>query len=113
MTLKAELNPHETELNPHEAVPGGWPPRQVRSRALLAWAVAPARQLVRAESATTPPAIHGVRDAQLATPAEPARAYLACAVSRSMEPIGWATLIEPIRHGDFIAVASGRALMPT
>jgi len=27
----------------------------------------------------------------------------ACAVSRSMEPTGWATQIELIRHGDLIA----------
>jgi len=34
-----------------------------------------ARQLVRAEPATTSPAIRGARDAQLASLAEPARAY--------------------------------------
>jgi hypothetical protein len=93
------------KLNPHEAVPGGWPPLQLRSRAFLAWAVASARQLAWAEPATTSPAIRGARDAQLATPAgsrpaaEPARAYLACGVSGSMEPTGWAAQIEPIRHG--------------
>ena len=77
---ESRVEPHETELNPHEAVPGGWPPRQLRSRAFLAGAVASARQLVRAETATPSPAVRG---AQLATPAGsrpaagPARAYLA------------------------------------
>jgi hypothetical protein len=37
--------------------------------------VAWARQLVRAEPAAASPAIRGTRDAQLATPAEPMRAY--------------------------------------
>ena len=79
----------KTELNPHEAVPDGWPPGQISSRAFLAWA---------AEPATAPPAIHGARDAQLAMLAEPARVP-ACAVSRSVEPVGWAKQIELIRHG--------------
>jgi DNA invertase Pin-like site-specific DNA recombinase len=79
----------KTELNPHEAVPDGWSPGQISSRAFLAWA---------AEPATAPPAIHGARDAQLAMLAEPARVP-ACAVSRSVEPVGWAKQIELIRHG--------------
>ena len=81
--------------------------RQIRSRAVLAWAVAPARQQVRAEPATPSPAIRGARDAQRVTPAEPAHAYPACTVSRSMEPTGWAAQIELIRHSDLIAGCVG------
>jgi hypothetical protein len=79
---ESEFNPHETELNPIRRS------RRLAAGAdqercfLRAWAgrSPSARQLVRAEPATTPPEIRGARDAQPASLAEPARA---CQPARS------------------------------
>ena len=73
--LAAELNPHETELNPIRPSPSA--SRQSRSQAgFPRTGRSPlARQLEKAESATTSPVIRGARGAQLASLAEPARAY--------------------------------------
>src|ERR1700722_18097499 len=56
------------ELNPHKAVPGRLAARADQKRGFpRAGHSLSARQLVRAEPATTSPAIRGARDAQLAS----------------------------------------------
>ena len=102
MTMKAELNPHETELNPHE-----------QSRRLAAAAaqeqgfpcVGGSAGTAAGKGRDSNPVARGTRrpasnaGGVTSSGGACARAYLACVVSGSMEPAGWATQIELIRHG--------------
>jgi hypothetical protein len=98
--LAAELNPHATELNPHKAVPAA--SRQSRSEAGFprTGRSPPARQLVRAEPATTSPAVRGARDAQLASLAEHTRAYPPVSSKAVIWLVAVAAQISMFCHGE-------------